>query len=220
VIAFVDKARLSLICLLVSLYFGKFIMLDFEGKRKYTTSNIVVAGVFQKDIPFNSEKILLIKKLLINNVISSTSNKLQGKKTLKGHVRNEDYKDNPNFGILSIEYYQRAIRSINEDLEFDFVRIFAEEQNYAVDDCNMLTNSYVVEIITQHKISSELQTLKMMSDCNAFIMANSIFGWWGGLMISDQTKVLFPSPWFKSNANYEPSFSPDWKQVGSTFQGE
>jgi hypothetical protein len=99
-------------------------------------------------------------------------------------------------------------------------RICAEEENYAVDVCNLLTNSYVVEIITKHKISSELQTLQMMSDCDAFIMANSTFGWWGGLMISDQTKVLFHSPWFKSNPNYEPSFSPDWKQVGSTFQVE
>jgi hypothetical protein len=218
VIAFVDKARLSLIWLLLSLYFGKFMMLDFEGKRKYASSNIVVAGFFQKNISFNSENIALIKKLLSNNLIDSTSNKLQAKKTLGIHVRNGDYKDNPNFGVLSIEYYQRAIRSINQNMEFSTIRIFTEEENYAADLCSMLSKSYVVEIVTKHKIGSELQTLQLMSGCDAFIMANSTFGWWGGLMISHQTNVLFPSPWFKSNANFEPSFSPDWKQVGSTFQ--
>lgn len=204
--------------LFLSLYFGKFLMLDFEGRRQGRFKSAVIAGYFQRDISFSSKQIKAVEKILIHDKRSIDSSFETTKKILGVHVRNGDYKDNPGFGILSLTYYQRAIRLVSKEIEFDNVLIFTEEKKYSEELCDFLKDRYTIEIVTKHEIKSEVETIQKMAECDAFIMANSTFSWWGGLLLSDQTKVFFPAPWFKSNPGSEPSVSPNWRPVKSNFE--
>jgi hypothetical protein len=209
---------LFLTWIFLSIYFRKFPMLDFESKKQGTFNFAVIAGYFQSDITFNTGLMESVKKILIHENAESKTNIERNKNALGIHVRNGDYKNNPSFGILDLIYYQNAIEIVRNEIEVDVVRIFTEEKAYSKTLCNFLADEFPIEIITKHEVASEVRTIQKMSECDAFIMANSTFSWWGGLLISDQTKVFYPSPWFKSNPGFEPSVSPNWRKVATLFE--
>jgi hypothetical protein len=209
---------LSMTWIFLCIYFRKFLMLDFEGKKHGRLNSGVIAGYFQSNISFTTLMIDSVRKILIYENPAIDTNAERKKNVLGIHIRNGDYKNNPNFGILNLLYYQRAIGIISNEIKIDIVRIFAEEKDYSKALCNFLRDKFPIEIVTKYEVASELETIQKMAECDAFIMANSTFSWWGGLLISDQTKVFFPSPWFKSNPGFEPSVSPNWRKVEALFE--
>jgi hypothetical protein len=102
------------------------------------------------------------------------------------HVRRTDYLiSNSN---LSVDYYMQALKHFNAD---DTFIIFSDDIEWCKNTFSHLTNKIFI-----HEI--DYIELFIIGKCDAHIMANSSFGWWG-VWLGDKYKnktVIAPTPWF------------------------
>jgi hypothetical protein len=142
---------------------------------------------------------------------------LDAEHTISLHFRIGDYKNNPEIRpVLPLAYYSNALASVavpSRALVF-----FKKEDNDAVDAyLEILRKQF--EHITFVKIRDEIpdwQQIIIISCCDANIIANSKFSWWGAYLNGSPNKVVFyPNTWFgSSNVNsVSDLFPPDWIEV-------
>ena len=124
---------------------------------------------------------------------SSTLDRLidlsQAVRPISVHVRRGDYqlKQNRNFGVLSSAYYQEAIQKLRENGHSGPVWIFTDSPSEAK------------SFLDGHLVSGDLtptEELFLMSHCDAHVIANSTFSWWGAWMNPNNPHVIAPRPWF------------------------
>ena len=143
------------------------------------------------------------------------------------HFRLGDYKYIQNcHNILPYEYYEKSLQSIirkitDNDQEIR-VLFFCENEdnNHVIDMINRLKLLPIVNHITYIKIDDNIEDWKqmlLMSSCNANIIANSTFSWWGAYFnnVSDKS-ICYPSEWFGPalNHNYTGDMFPDdWSRI-------
>jgi hypothetical protein len=206
---------------LVSIQLFRNVSLDIEGKSTSESRHKVVLGYFQNYRSFDELGVNRITGILRNSKVSIKSASTPAiEKTgvvLGVHIRQGDYVSNSNFGILDGEYYANALARVEKQMNLNQIWIFAEENSLDTTLISLFSEKYLVSVISDLEISSEIATLQKMGECDAFIMANSTFSWWGATLVSNQDNVFVPTPWFKSNPEFEPAISPDWIQVRSTF---
>jgi hypothetical protein len=217
----VQKFTPIVLRVLVSIQFFRIVSLDIEGRSISKSRQNIVLGYFQNYRSFDQLGVNRITSILRNTKISKNSASTPTiEKTgvvLGVHIRQGDYAGNPDFGILDREYYANALARVERQVKLDQVWIFAEENSIDTTLISLFSEKYLVSIISDREIPSEIATLQKMGECDAFIMANSTFSWWGATLICNQDNVFVPTPWFKSNPEFEPAISPDWIQVRSSF---
>lgn len=217
-----QKATPFFLRALISIQKLRIVSLDIEGQYISESGYKIVLGYFQNYRSFDQLGVNRITNILQNSKISTDSpSTLPIQKTgvvLGVHIRQGDYAANPDFGILDRDYYANALARVEKKLTLDQVWIFGEENSVDTDLVSVFSGKYLVSIISNREISSEIATLNKMGECDALITANSTFSWWGATLIANQENVFIPTPWFKSNSAYEPTISPKWIQVGSSFR--
>jgi hypothetical protein len=171
---------------------------DFGGAKSK-----IVRGFFQYPQQMPQAVMLVLNEL--ESTISSQV-KLQKKSYpyQLAHIRRRDFVDNKDtYGVLSIEYYRRAL---SEDLP---MIIIGDEEEPPIE---LLGLDKTFEYINP-KECNEYEAMFLALNCERFIMANSTFSWWCGLLAANnENQVLIPTPWTKMpqvSANYEfPGFTP------------
>jgi hypothetical protein len=107
--------------------------------------------------------------------------------TISLHIRRGDYVTNPNHPVQPLEYYQKALELLPNNLP---VLIFS-------DDCKWCSSQELFDddrfMISEN--SSVDADLCMMSMCDYHIIANSSFSWWGAWLGNSQ-KTIAPKNWF------------------------
>ena len=104
------------------------------------------------------------------------------------HIRRGDTKEiSSSWGVLSIPYYQKRIRSGEKIL------ICTDEK----ENLESFKNSFPNCTIITANDSSPLQTLAILANSRKLIMANSTLSWWAGWYKSKKIpgSVMFPVPW-------------------------
>lgn len=114
------------------------------------------------------------------------------KKPVALHVRRTDYITNPNHTLLSLKYYEKALKHFDNDRE---VIIFSDDPQWCLNQKLFESDRFSVSQSEDAGID-----LCLMSLCSAHIIANSSFSWWGA-WLSDSEKVIAPSGWFKGSEN-------------------
>lgn len=90
--------------------------------------------------------------------------------------------------VISIDYYKKAIKYISENVENPTFFIFSDDINWCRENLSINGICFFVE-----NFKDELYELKLMSQCNHFIIANSTFSWWGAwLSVNADKKVIMP----------------------------
>jgi hypothetical protein len=216
-----SRVSFAVIRTLLSLYARKIVNLDAEGIKLSRDKDTFVIGYFQSTSKVTHTEISSIKSILRIKDRDDDSNppipKSSEHNILGVHVRRGDYAQNENFGILAIDYYQRALSLIESKQDIHSVRIFSEEELTDQDLIKLFSRKYPLEIFTKRDIPSELATLQKMGECDMLISANSTFSWWGASLIHDQNNVFVPVPWFKSNASFEPPIPEGWNKIEANF---
>jgi hypothetical protein len=134
------------------------------------------------------------------------------------HIRRGDYKYEDQFGLLSCDYYSRAIAEI-DDLSassYGVVWLFSDEMEIAKQillDIGRPIRYFGAEFST--KSAFELMRLG-----HAFIIANSSFSYWAAALAHKfDVMVICPNPWFigiDSSANLIP---PRWHSIDRGANG-
>lgn len=102
------------------------------------------------------------------------------------HVRRTDYLHvSTVLPPLELSYYYEALEEVKN---YDKVFIFSDDINWCKENFQV-RNPHFVE-------HNELISLKLMMGCQANIIANSTFSWWGAYLNERTQKVIMPSKWF------------------------
>ena len=188
-------------------------------------SRSLLIGYFQSYRWVQVEEILKrFQNLTLRNesaFLEEMEAKALGKKILCIHIRLGDYKNESDFGILDVSYYQSALDSISKKVDFSEIWIFSDEPNLARELYRLESGVPTLWIEKQNVSSAE--TLEVMRLCSGFVIANSSFSWWAAMLSHNKNSVVVaPSKWFRGMedpfdlipANWE-TLTPSYLDIGS-----
>ncbi len=206
--------------ILLSLSYKKLIRVTTsETLRKFMSKNRAsefLIGYFQEYMDASRGDVM--KQLMsmsprnVPSNFASIINESAKNRKMIVHVRLGDYRSETSFGILSKNYYHKAIESHFTKNSFEEIWIFSDEPEFCLD---FVPEKYrhLSTIIDYFQQDSAL-TLELMRYGDAFVIANSTFSWWGAFLAYNRNaKVIFPSPWFKSRNFSEKLIPPNWTPV-------
>lgn len=163
--------------------------------------DMCLKGYFQRDQYFKEYREELITLFLnedvVDNVLGCFHSLLHNSLSL--HVRHGDYvsKFSHIYHTLPKEYYDKSIMVADELMLIENILIFSDDIPW----CREVFTDKRMIFITGKK---DYKDLLLMGFCNANIIANSSFSWWGAwLGETDNKLVIAPSKWFLNKSNEE-----------------
>lgn len=113
------------------------------------------------------------------------------------HVRRGDYSKTPDLGMLSSDYYRKAIGEAKERLATSkpIFWVFSDNPDFA----QGLSTKLGIEgqVISKGANLRPAEELVLMTLGSAHVIANSSFSWWGASMSSTSKFVIHPDKWFR-----------------------
>jgi hypothetical protein len=175
----------------------------FQMPELSGSTNLV--GFFQSEKYFHSIapqiRTMLTPQSEILNICRDQLSQFGAVQTCAVHVRRGDYVGNPDFvDLAATDYYEKAMLSFGPRTRF---LLFSDD----LDFCRKRFKDPRVAFVNS---GHEVLEMTMMSLCDANIIANSSFSWWGAWLSPNQRKrIVAPHRWF-AGRHTDPSvaFSP------------
>jgi hypothetical protein len=125
------------------------------------------------------------------------------------HIRRGDYIQDPLLGgLCNMEYYQKAIKHINESIKSPKYFIFSNDMewcktNFELPNC---------EFVSWNNGASSYIDMQLMSACKHNIIANSSFSWWGAWLNNNTLKIVIGPKKWTNNTQIDTSrlFPTNW----------
>lgn len=155
----------------------------------------------------------LLNPVEFSETLLSQAKYLETKKAIGLHLRRGDYIGHPTFGLLSNDYFRDIVLSI-EGIDRPII-VFSDSKVVISDFLpeHMLQNCQVCP-----EDFSASEVLFLMSRCTDLILSNSSLSWWAGFIAQGRgSKVVSPSPWFKSEIQSADFHVPSWTLSKSRF---
>ncbi|MBC7809597.1 MAG: alpha-1,2-fucosyltransferase [Burkholderiales bacterium] len=122
------------------------------------------------------------------------------------HIRRGDYAHDPDvrpvFGLMSLDYYDSAVKNISKRVAVPHFFVFSDDQEWAKANLRL---DFPMTFIDFNGPERAYADLYLMSQCKHHIIANSSFSWWGAwLCTSAEQMVCAPHQWLtnsKKNAH-------------------
>jgi hypothetical protein len=128
------------------------------------------------------------------------------------HIRLGDYLQESNFGVLSADYYKKAISLMLTRFKFEYIWVFSDE----IDQAKIYIPSEYIPMCRwiDDDGASAAETLEKMRLGTGYIIGNSSFSWWGAfLSYNNKTAVIAPEPWFIGIHNPIDLLPPGWIRI-------
>ncbi len=134
------------------------------------------------------------------------------------HYRRGDYVGE-SFGLLSTEYYERAIKCAHERVKFGEIWVFSDDPNQSR---MAIVASEGVPIRHFANLNlSPSETLQIMRLGKAYVIANSSFSYWAAMLRHDQAAPVFaPSPWFEAASSPSNIIPEDWSRCNAVWESK
>ncbi len=135
--------------------------------------------------------------------------------TVSLHIRRTDYvsskKHAQTFGVLSLEYYARAVAKIAELVPQPTFYIFTDDPTWVKQHLSL---PYPLHFVADYNLP-DYQELILMSKCRHQIIANSSFSWWGAWLNPRIDKIVIaPTWWFKTGIpKINDIIPPSWIKI-------
>ncbi len=182
----------------------------FDEKLLRIDDGSYVDGYFQNEKYFKDIREILLNQIIINQAISNYTKYV--KKQIKDrtnscsiHIRRGDMANETNMkihGICSLEYYQDAIKYLENKLGKLNYFIFSDDIEWCKSNLNISDAIFVDS--KEKRIAHE--DIYLMSLCEHNIIANSSFSWWGAWLNSNLDKIcIAPKAWFADKELQEQS---------------
>jgi hypothetical protein len=141
---------------------------------------------------------------------------LQGRKTGFIHIRRGDYASLVgDSGLLPLDYYRRAVRAL-ENVTGGGIHwlVFAEDEAWARQHMAFLPEWQLVDYDSPDR---DIEDMQLMAACNAAIIANSSYSWWGAAL-GDQPGRPVVAPdryWNRPGAGTDAWVLPSWLSISA-----
>jgi hypothetical protein len=213
----------------ISKYYKKnsFISLDYFSEVIGYDQNIfnlpkgtILNGYFQTYKYFDNVKYIISSINLKNpsNWFLQRTNEITEYETLVIHVRRGDYENYANkYGLLSSEYYKRAIAKIDGIKPNLKVWVFSDD----IAKAKSLLGNFVPDDtvwVDPKEVEDDAEALLLMSKSHAIITANSTFSWWAAMLSTQESIVVAPSKWYKNMKDPNELIPPNWITIESLWE--
>jgi hypothetical protein len=133
------------------------------------------------------------------------------------HVRRGDYLVHlDDFGMLSLDYYRKALDFAHQSFPEREVWVFSDEVQKAKDFLDPLADKNF-HWITPPAESNGAESLILMARGSINIIANSTYSWWGAMLNQENPLVVAPSKWFKNQTDPEALIPSHWTKIESSW---
>ncbi|MDE6264227.1 MAG: alpha-1,2-fucosyltransferase [Paramuribaculum sp.] len=173
-------------------------------------------GYWQSPKFFERHKDTIVKAFSFPTLNDSDNlkalNFIQSKKTAFIHVRRGDYMNHPIYGgICTLSYYTEAIQKLRTKGYHRFI-IFSNDITWCSE--NLIANLKDNDILFAdwNTNGSSYKDMQLMSYCNAGIIANSSFSWWGA-WLGDLDTVICPDKWTRVVGHREDIYPEKWIKI-------
>ncbi|NOZ34220.1 MAG: alpha-1,2-fucosyltransferase [Chlorobi bacterium] len=168
------------------------------------SKNVYLDGYWGNELFFNDIrrqllKTFTIKKEYITKDFTYLKNEIAKQNSISIHIRRGDYAENKYnlnfFGLMPVEYYQKAINYVTEKFSKNVFYVFSDDIDYVKQNFNFNTKVVYIE----NKNLQDYHELKLMSFCKHNIIANSTFSWWAAWLNKNPSKtVIAPKNWYNN----------------------
>lgn len=136
----------------------------------------------------------------------------KAKRPIALHVRRGDYEHVPTFGLLSSNYYRKALVRLREQGLDGPIWLFTDEPSRVQSEFQDLNFDRLVQ-------SPDGPAVEMlaMSYAAAVVTGNSTFSWWAAWMSGLSQEVVSPMPWFRSRGEIPDLIPPRWQRVEASW---
>ncbi len=174
-------------------------------------NNEILIGYFQTEIV--AKELKHLKESLFQGVCEDLyqeySKLSQKERPLLVHVRLGDYLTERSFGILSPDYYLASITTLWKSGMYKKIWLFSDQPNDAMTRIpeELRDQTRLVDL----KNLESAETLRIMTVCKGFVIANSTFSWWAAYLRDEITSPVYaPRPWFKGLPEPENLIPSEW----------
>jgi hypothetical protein len=193
----------------------------FDVKLSLNGSFKELRGYYQTYIYLEEVKNELISKIEVEkfsdwywqqkSIINSTSYPVMM------HIRRGDYSQHSDsFGLLSIEYYEYAINHLRKLNFTGPVWIFSDDIEIAKSFAKLLDES--THIVNPPLGTNASESMALMWEFSAHIIANSTFSWWGAILSNNSKVVIAPDPWFINGLKIKNLIPPNWIKLDAIWE--
>jgi len=168
---------------------------------------VEIADILRKEFSFVNPPSAINQELL---------KEIGGCNSVSMHVRRGDYVSNPIakeiLGVLGIDYYIRALNFMKEKVKDPQIFVFSDDIPWAREN---LKTKFPLYFIDHNGAEKNYEDLRLMSNCQHHIIANSSFSWWGAWLGSNsEKKVIAPKKWFnQSNMDTRDLIPDSWIKI-------
>jgi hypothetical protein len=194
--------------------------IGFDPLLDKMSSPASIQGYFQSYKYFTSfsEDVNVIKLKNPSSWYLQMEKNVANKEFTSLHVRRGDYRNHSEtFGLLSVNYYVEAIRSLSQQGELHKLYIFSDDIHAAREMLNFIVPAESVWIDPPAE-SNPVESLMLMSLASSNIIANSTYSWWGATLNIRKSAVIAPSKWFRSMKDPAFLYPPEWKLIESKWE--
>lgn len=203
----------------------KFDPKSYFGEKEF----VFYHAVFEKNLPmyfegfWQSEKYFkqietLIREGFAFETLGFVENtqlleQIQNSNSVAFHIRRGDYVKNPKakaiYDVITLQYYQRAIEYIKNNVENPVFCIFS-------DDIEWVKSNLDIENALYSTGKNHFEDFCFMQNCKHSIIANSSFSWWAAWLNPNHDKIVIaPGKWFsdKSKIKYHDIVPETWVKL-------
>lgn len=187
---------------------------SFQPSILKASDNTYLTGWWQNELYFKDIRNTLLKeftpKIKPDNKNKTLLGNIKAKESISLHIRRGDYITNPNawayHGIPDLKYYQKSISYIYSKTKDPYFFVFSDDISWCKKNFKLIKKCTFVE----DNDSKAYEDIRLMSNCNHNIVANSSFSWWGAWLNDNKNKIIIaPKKWYiDKKANKETQIVP------------
>ena len=178
---------------------------SFDPRFFNTTPPVYLDGYWQSWKYFEPYAAKIREELTLSNPLvgrnSELAKQIAQANSVSIHIRRGDYVTNQTtnkvHGFVGVEYYRETMRRIYDALSAPWFFVFSDDLAWAKSNLGLIDN---VTFVDHNRGASSYEDMRLMSQCQHHIIANSSFSWWAAwLGYYPGKQVLYPANWFVEN---------------------
>jgi len=182
--------------------------------------NVCLAGHWQSEKYFLAIESILHHEFTLKNDLDGEnlrfSRLISQTSAVSLHIRRGDYVSDPAklafHGCCPPDYYRAAIDQMRELVDSPHLFVFSDDLDWAE---RHLVTGCPTTFVRHNGEARDYEDLRLMSQCQHHIIANSSFSWWGAWLCKNPGKqVIAPKNWFDGAKNDTSDLIPaSWMQL-------
>jgi len=195
---------------------------EFHPDALKLKGDYLLDGYWQTEKYFKKYRKMILQEFSfpekINKKNKEIERKIENEVAVSIHVRRGDYASNKttnaHHGVLSLRYYKKSIKLINEKIKKPLFIVFSDDPKWCKNNLPVPKKSIFID---HNAGGKSFEDMRLMSLCKHNVIANSSFSWWGAWLNQNQSKIVIaPNSWFKNKKSKKREIIPDdWIKIKS-----